>query len=534
MTKSKQAVGMRALRSAMAITVIIIASKVAGFVREMVFAAYFGTGVASDAYTNASTVVNVFILLFSACISSTFIPIFTKTRREKGERYANAYANSILTLFFLIGLLISLLGYFFADRMCELLMPQLIPSAAPGTELYAQQLSKLNLTADMARVMFPTMAFAACTGVFTSLLNANERFVPEQLMGFVLSGCVIAACVFFAEQGIYAVAVATAVTYVLQLLIIIPFLRGIYRFRPSLAPCGGRVKQTFLLALPAIMSMALDELNHLVDKNVGIWLGDGPNTALTYAYRLITLILGVLVVPITTVMFSKLSQYAAEGKNKRILDTTKQCLEVLALVVLPVIVLSAVQSSDVIRLLFFRGKFNEYSLTLTSDAYMFYVLGVFAFAWRNFLVRVFYSLQDTQSPMWIGAVSVAVNIVLDVVLAPAMGVGGLTLATSISGFVGAFLMLVRLRRKLGRFGFATTLVQVCKMLFAACLAGAITVVVNGSVQLASGSLILRLVCATGAGLLVYVGLVLLLKVEEVNTLKDILMSRLKKRSGGRT
>jgi putative peptidoglycan lipid II flippase len=528
LTKSKQAVGMNALRSAMAITVIIIASKVACFVREMVFAAYFGTGVASDAYTNASTVVNIFILLFSACISSTFIPIFTKTLREKGKRYTNAYTNSILTLFFLIGLLISVLGYFFADRVCELFMPQLIPSAAPGTELYAQQVEKLSMTADMARIMFPSMAFAASTGVFTALLNANERFVPEQLLGFVLSGCIIAACVFFSEQGIYAVAVATAATYFLQLLVILPFLRGIYRFRPSLAPCGGRVKQTFLLALPAIMSMALDELNHLVDKNVGIWLGDGPNTALTYAYRLITLILGVLVVPITTVMFSKLSQYAAEGRKKRILETTKQCLEVLALVVLPVIVLSVVQSPDVIRLLFFRGRFDEYSLALTSDAYMFYVLGVFAFAWRNFLVRVFYSLQDTRSPMLIGAVSVAVNIVLDVALAPVMGVGGLTLATSIAGFVGAFLMLVQLRKKLGRFGFSTTLVQVCKMLFSACIAGAVTILVNGSVQLLTGSLILRLVFATVAGLIVYIALVLLLKVDEVDTLKGIVAARLKR------
>lgn len=528
MAKNNPALGTHALRSAMAITVIIIASKVAGFVREMVFAAYFGTGVASDAYTNAATVVNIFILLFSACISSTFIPIFTKTLKEKGKRYANAYSNSILTLFFLMGVLISVLGYFFAAQMCELFMPQLIPSAAAGTELYAQQLEKLNLTADMARIMFPAMSFAACTGVFSSLLNANERFIPEQLTGFVLSGCVIVACVFFSEQGIYAIAIATAVTYILQLFVVIPFLKGIYRFRPSLAPCGGRVKQTFLLALPAIMSMALDEVNHLVDKNVGLWLGDGPNTALTYAYRLITLILGVLVVPITTVMFSKLSQYAAEGKKKRILDTTKQCLEVLALVVLPVIVLSAVQSTDVIRLLFFRGRFDEYSLSLTSDAYMFYVLGVFAFAWRNFLVRVFYSLQDTKSPMLIGAVSVAVNIVLDVLMARIMGVGGLTLATSIAGLVGAVLMLLSLRKKLGRFGFSTTLVQVCKMLVSACVAGAVTILVNGSVQLLTGSLVLRLVFATVAGLIVYIALVLLFKVDEVDTLKGMIAARFKR------
>jgi len=529
LTNSEKSIGAHALRSTLYITLIIIASKVAGFVREMVFAAYFGTGIASDAYTNASTVVNVFALLFTACIASTFIPIYTKILKEKGGRYANIYTNSILTIFFFIGTVVSILGYFFATQMCELLMPQLIPSAAAGTELYAQQVQKLALTADMARIMFPTMGFSACAGVFISLLNANERFVPEQLTGFVLSFCVIGSCVFFPMQGIYAVSWASSITNIIQLLILVPFLKGIYHFHPSLAPCGGRVKQTFLLAIPAVMSMALDEINHLVDKNVGIWLGDGPNTALAYSYKLITLILGVLVVPITTVMFSKLSHYAADGNKRRILSVTKQCLEILALVTLPVIVISAVQSTDLIRLLFFRGKFDDYSLSLTSDAYMYYALGVLGFAWRNFLVRVFYSVQDTKAPMIIGAISVALNTVLDILIAKAMGVGGLTLATSISGMFAALLLLVHLRRKVGRIGFTSTLVQACKMLFSVSVAGIVTLLISGAVQIVTGSLVIRLVLATVAGFIVYIAMVLLLKVEEVNTLKDMISSLFKKR-----
>ena len=220
----------------------------------------FGTGVASDAYTNVHGE-----HLFFAVFRLHFVHLYSHLHKTCGKRKrcANAYTNSILTLFSSSAwssACWAILRIKCASCSC------VIPSAAPGTELFAQQMEKLNMTADMARVMFPTMSFAACTGVFTALLNANERFVPEQLMGFVLSGTVISACVFFSEYGIYAVAVATAATYLLQLLIILPFLKGIYRFHPSLAPLGGRVKQTFMLALPAIMSMALDELNHLVDK----------------------------------------------------------------------------------------------------------------------------------------------------------------------------------------------------------------------------------------------------------------------------
>ena len=521
--------GERVLRSALIITVIIIASKIMGFVREMVFANYFGTTALSDAYTNASTIVNLFILLFSACISSTFIPIYTKTLRNRGKTEANRYTNSVLTLFAFAGVAVSVLGYFFAPLVCELLMPELIPTAQQGTAQYLAELERLNMTAQMAQIMFPTMVFAACTGVFTSLLNANERFVPEQIIGFALSGSVIVACVFFSDSGINAVAYATALTYVIQLLIVLPFLRGIYRFDPRIDGCEGKVAQTFKLALPAVMTMALDEIHHLVDKNVGISLGDGPNTALTYSYRLITMILGVLVVPVTTIMFSKLSQYAAEGRKKKILQTTKQCLEVLALVVVPITVLCMVQSKDIIQFLFYRGAFDEYSLSLTSSAFLFYVVGVMAFAWKNYLVRVFYAIQDTSAPMKIGLVTVVANVVLDVVLAKVMGVGGLTLGTSIAGLLGAVLMLIRLRRRLGSFQFSDTLLQLCKVVVAACVAGAVTMLVSGAVQLAVSSLFVRLAAASAAGLLVYCGMVFLLRVEEVETLREMVKNKLKRR-----
>ena len=274
--------------------------------------------------------------------------------------------------------------------------------------------------------------------------------------------------------------------------------------------------------------LALDEVNHLVDKNVGIWLGDGPNSALNYAYRLITLVLGVLVVPITTIMFSKLSQYAARGEKRRILDTTKECLEILAVIVLPVMVLAALQSRDVIRFLYFRGAFDENSLAMTSDAFFFYIIGVLGFAWRNFLVRVFYSVQDTSAPMRIGIISVGVNILLNFPLARAMGVGGLTLATSISGALGAALMLIRLRRTMGRMHFGDTLLQLCKLLVAVSAAGIVALVLSGMIELATGSVFLRLLGATAGGLAVYIGLVVLLRVRQVNTIVEMLRKKLRR------
>ena len=110
-----------ALKTTMVVTLIIAASKLLGFVREMVMAAYFGRGVESDAFVTAYGIFSIMTLLFSAGIASTFIPIYTKTRLKEGQSAADWYASRVVTLYFVAGLIGSALAYIFAPAICSLM-----------------------------------------------------------------------------------------------------------------------------------------------------------------------------------------------------------------------------------------------------------------------------------------------------------------------------------------------------------------------------------------------------------------------------
>jgi putative peptidoglycan lipid II flippase len=191
----------RAMKSALVVSVVIALSKLTGFVREIIMAAVFGRSVASDAYGSAYSILSLMTLLFTAGLSSTFIPMYMRARTRQGQKAADKYASNMLTLYLLAGLAASAMMYFLAPLICTLVF-----RAPQG----------LDLTIQLTRMMYPTLAFYAMTGVLFNILNARERFIPEQLMGFVLSLCLIAACMF---RNIRIAAVAVAVVAVVQFLL---------------------------------------------------------------------------------------------------------------------------------------------------------------------------------------------------------------------------------------------------------------------------------------------------------------------------
>ena len=494
------------------VTGIIILSKLLGFVREMVMAAYFGRGLQSDAYVTAYGILSIMTLLFSAGIASTFIPIYTRTLMRQGQRGADSYASNILTMYCIAGILGSILAYFGAPWICSLIY------RTPSAE-------GLQLTIDLTRLMYPSLAFWAMTGVLCNVLNAREQFIPEQLMGFILSVCLIFACVTF--KDIRSVAIAVSVVGVLQFVILLPFLRGHFHYVPGLRLSDRRMQRTFLLAVPALISMAFDEINHQIDRVIGTGLGLGVVTALSKSYALVTTALGILVVPITTIMFSRLSKIAAGRNRKLFVKTVRQSIETIALITLPIIVLCVLMRDDLIALAYQRGAFTADDTAFTAPVFACYILGLFTFGLRSFLTRVFYALQDTRTPMIVGICSVIVNICLNLVLSKIWGAMGLTLATSFSSVVGSMALLTLLHHKLGKIGLSAMFNQFFRIFIA--LALCVLVVLGLQSVLPSGAgamvLLLRLGTSALASLLVYFVACAFLRVRAVHDLLRMVLFR---------
>ncbi|MGI6153619.1 MAG: murein biosynthesis integral membrane protein MurJ [Christensenellaceae bacterium] len=506
----------KTLKTTLTITVIIIISKLVGFVREMVLAAYFGQSVQSDAYVTSYGIISIFTILFGAAIGSTFIPIYTKTRLNDGEDSANRYASNILNLYILAAIATSILGYIFAPQICGLIWQ--------GEE-------GLDLTVRLSRFMFPSLVFWAVSGVFVNILNARKKFIPEQLMGFALSFCVILACVLFSD--IDAVAIATTAAAAVQILILLPFLRKEFHYKRSLNIKDDSVKRTFILAVPALISMAFDEINHQADRFFGSALGTGVVSALSRSYTLVQAVVSVLIIPITTVMFSELSGYAAKNEMGKLKETVRKSLEIIALMTLPIIVLSLITGSDIIGIFYERGQFTHEDTLFTAPVFSMYILGIFAFGMRNFLTRVYYSLQLTRIPMILGIISVSINIGLDILLKGPLGAMGLTLATSIASSCGAIMMIVVLRKKLGRMGLSSSIKQFLKILLSAAVCAAVSwLIYRWLGGLVTGGRfadqLVRFLITGFAGLAVYMCVAFLLKVDAARKLGGIVKRKLRR------
>lgn len=490
----------KTVKTTLMITLIIFISKAFGFIREMIMAAYFGAGVESDAYFMASGIVFVLVLLFMSCINATFVPIYIEARYKNGHESANRYANNTLHFFILIAIGVSALSYAAAPLIVRLI--------AFGFDAHA-----LLLTTQLARIMFPALAFGVIALVFGSLLNARERFIPQQLVGFAMSICLIFPILFFAKDyGILAAAYGFVAACLFQVLILLPFMRGLYTYVPVLDLSDKRLRQTLKLALPAVLSMAVNEVNHMIDRALASSLPSGSVAALNYSFKLITFVLGVFVVPITTIMFSRMSAYAAKNDKRSISAIVRRCAEIVALVVLPISAIAIALSTEVIQAVYQRGAFDATAVAMTATAFVYYLIGVFFFGLRDVLNRAFYSIQDTSTPMKLGALSVGINIVLCLILVKVMGIGGLALAASISALVGSGLMLLMLRKRLGRLNLMSTIGQLALVIMAALFGGGTALLCKNTLSI--NNEILRIIISAAAGCAAYALGVLVLGVRE--------------------
>lgn len=502
-------------KATLMLTMVIFLSKIFGFVRESIIAAYFGTGIQADAYTAAYGTYYLPILLLGSCISSTLIPLYADLRSNQGIEQANRLGSNALNLFAVFGLFIAACMFLFADPILSLLY-------------HGFDEQKHALTVQLLRIMLPGLAFAIIALVLLNILNAQERFISAQLTGFPLSICTICGAVLFARTyGIKAVAWGVFLTGIMQVLIQVPALMKSYRYRWVFEPGDPMIKKMLALAVPAILSMSATEINSLVDKSMASGLTTGSLSAMNYAFRLVSFVQGILVVPLTTIMFSRMSKRAANHDKKGVVTLFRECSEVICAIVLPVTIIAAVLSRSVIRLAFMRGQFDERSLAMTSGVFAMYILGELFFGVRDLLNRAFHSMQNTRTPMLVALFMIIINIILNLIFKAIWGLNGLALSTSVSGIISCVLLLWLLRKRAGKIGMRASVAEYCKIGLASLAAGVFCAVMKNILPEPVGTirLLIYLAILGGSSMLLYLGIAWIIGSRNIRNLKSILLHR---------
>lgn len=503
-------------KTTMLVTLVIILSKVCGFVRDMIMANYFGTGVENDAYVSAYSLFYLPVLLFNSCISATLIPLYVQEREENGLAASNRFASNTLNLFALAALVVSAVMFVLAEPLVKLVY-------------VGFDAQKAALTVQLTRIMLLSLVFNVSSIVLSSLLNASDRFIGAQLTGFPLSFCIILASVAFsARYGIQAIAWGVFFSGILQIIVMLPFTRGWFTYSPIIDMGNERFKKLLVLAGPALLSMGISELNHMIDHALASGLNSGDISAMSYAYRLITFLLGVLMVPLTTVMFSRMSHMVAEKDIDGLLKSLRHSVCIICMVVFPIVAIAVIMSTDVIKFAYMRGAFDMDSVKVTAGILVFYVIGVPAFGIRDYLNRLFHALQDTKTPFRVACLVVLMNIVLNFILRTFMGANGLALATFIASAVGMLVMFALLRKRFKGLGFKAILPDFIRIVLATLLCGATCMGINQLLPEAFGTfrVFVRLAITSIGALGVYAASCYLLRVQVFRQFTDQLIRRI--------
>ena len=437
--------------AAVILGVTSLVSNILGLFRERLIAGTFGAGQITDAFYASFKLPDIiYNLLILGALSSAFIPVFVEKLSHKKNDEANAVATSFMNFI--------LLGAAGLGVIIFLAAPQLVPFLLPGFfkagganngELY-------QLTVNLTRIMVLSPIFFSISAVFGGILNSHKRFVAYSLAPIIYNLSIIFSITFlpnYFEQPIYAVTAGVIIGAILHALVQLPSVISLgYKWRPVIDFKKGEVARIIKLMVPRTLAIGASQINLLVDTIIASFFVGGI-TVINYANNIQTTPTVIFGISIATAIFPVLSECFSKNDMKEFMKNFSWSARRILYFMIPASVGLIILRAQAVRLIYGIGNFNWDNTYWTTKALLFFAFGLVAQALIPLLVRAFYAIQDTKTPLYVSLVTMAVNIILSVTLpfisALELGVAGIALAFSISGIINAFLLFVLLHDKIG-------------------------------------------------------------------------------------
>jgi len=459
--------GRRLARSTAIFSLATGLSRIAGLIREVVAAYYFGAAGKINAFTVAFQVPNLIrALVADAALSSAFVPVFTELQ-ERGERQ-RAWRVAA-SLFWIV-----LLGLSALTAIFIVIAPWVIG-------LFGDPGGDKQLAIGLSRVLFPIVALLGVSGIVVGILNSYERFTVPALSPIFWNLAIIVGLVLGVPNAhtidakLYVYAISIVIGTVIQVLLPMPWLRGLDgKLRVLIDWRDPAVWRVLKLMLPVTLGLGLINFNAVVDSIFASRLIDPTlaPTAIDKAFRLYMLPQGIFSVAITTVLFPSLARLSARGDQAGFRNTLASGLRQIAFLLIPAGVISAVLAEPITRLVYQRGHFEPAQTPVVAAALAAFSAGLFFNGMMLLLNRGFFSLQSNWIPTCVALANLCLNAALDAIFYR-FGTWGIPLATSLVNVAGSAVLLVLMRRRLGRLGFGQIMDSVVRIVTAsAVLAGA--------------------------------------------------------------
>lgn len=505
-------------KATMILMIATMLSKVLGFIRELVLASTYGASMYSDAYIIAMNIPMVIFSVIGTTLGTVFIPMYFDVKNNYGSKKALDYTNNVFNIIIIICIILGIVGLIFTKSLVKLF--------AIGLEG-----QMLNITIDFTRITIVGIVFTGLSYIMTAYLQINSNFTIPGLITIPKNIAVIISIILSNIYcNPYIMVWGTLVGTALEFLFQYPFvLKFGYRYKLYVNINDEHIIKTLKLICPVLLGVAVNQINALVDRNLASTLAEGSISALNYANRLNSFIMALFISTISAVIYPTLSKISNKESNEGFVESVVNSMNYVILLIMPISVGAIVLSNPIVEILFERGAFDSNDTRITAIALSMYSIGMVSFGLREILGKVFYSLQDTRTPMINGTITMAMNVILNIILIRYFKVSGLALATSISSIICIILLFKKLNDKIEHFNQNNIRITMIKSMLSSIIMGLITYFsydfMNNVLNMVNFSEILSLIISIVLGIFTYGVLLIILKVNEISTILEIIKNK---------
>ena len=506
---------MNLIKSTGTFSFFTLVSRLLGYIRDLLIAIFLGSGPIADAFFVAFRIPNTFRRLFSeGTFNAAFVPSYS-SELVNGKQRSQKFANEIFNLLFI--------ALLFIVFVVEIFMPGFVFIIAPG---FNENLDKLDLTIALTRITFPFLLFVSLASFFSAILNSHNNFAAAAAAPIILNILLIIILLFgndLDDQLVFYLSYVVTLAGLLQLFFLIYYARKFYIPKFSLKiNINSKVKLFFKKLLPSIFSSGVTQIDILVGTIIASFQASAVSY-LYYADRIYQINLAIAGIAIGTVVLPNLSKYIQSKNKAKINFIQNKSLELSLFLSLPAGFALLIASEEITSSLFGYGSFDIFSVKNSAKALFYFALGLPAFSLIKIFSSFLFARHNTKTPFLISLFSVFLNIFISVYFFNKIGFIIVPIATTISSWFNALILLVVLINKKYFSLNKNFLVQFFKIIMSTALSSYIFYNLvnffNENLSYESGNKLITMILLVIITLIIYVVISIFTKTFKISDIK---------------
>lgn len=477
---------------------------IVGLLKEMVLTYYYGATSVSDAYILSQEIPMFLMGIIGSTIYVSYVPIASRLASESKNKM-NAFTKRVLIGILLISIILLLVNNLLVDYLIKLFA-------------YDFSVESVLMTKNMLKITFFSGYFYLTVQVLIAYLRINNIFYTTQLSNIYPKLILIVTMILSSFYSIKLLPIGILLSVIVQFSVLIFYTRKFSLISEKVENLiSDNVYKMMTNSLPLLVSGLIIQLNTVIDRTLSSSFGDGSISIITYAIRLTGFIITIFITPIVAVFFPTISKLIANNEKGELQNTIKKNILFSLYLVVPSAFGVVIFSNEIVSFVYGRGNFVEEDVIITALVLSTYSLTLITNVLTTILGNIFFSYNDTKTPMIIGFATVSLNIILSLILSKVYGFVGLPLATSISSILAVILHSIFIKKYLVFTEKSFMLIEFFKILFSSLVMSVFFLIVKYSMQVDVGLFGIPL------GALLYFFTTLILKAFVFDELKSYLI-----------